>query len=37
MKRFFINPLTNKDFVKNDPITCVRYYEHRMNCFRKLL
>jgi hypothetical protein len=23
-----------KDFVKNDPITFVRYYEHRMNSFQ---
>jgi hypothetical protein len=26
-----------KDFVKNDLVTCVRYYEHRMNSFQKLL
>ncbi len=25
-----------KDLVKNDSITCVRYYEHRINCFQKL-
>jgi len=26
-----------KDFVKGDPITCVHYYEHKMNSFQKIL
>jgi hypothetical protein len=26
-----------KEFIKNDPITCTCYYEHKMNSFRKLI
>ncbi len=29
--------LNDGDLVKNDPITCVQYYEHRINSFHKLL
>jgi hypothetical protein len=37
VKITFNHPLINRDFVRNDPITCVQYYEHRRNCFYKLL
>jgi hypothetical protein len=31
------NSLINRDFIKNNHITCVWYYGHRMNNFCKLL
>jgi hypothetical protein len=37
-----INEINNnipniEELIKNDPITCARYYEHRMNALQKLL
>jgi hypothetical protein len=29
--------LSIKELVRNDPITCARYYEHKMNSFRKFI
>jgi hypothetical protein len=29
--------LTDRDFIRNVPITCLHYYEHKTNCFCKLL
>jgi hypothetical protein len=29
--------LSIKKLVRNDPITCARYYEHKMNHFNKLI
>jgi hypothetical protein len=26
-----------KELIRNDPVTCTCYYEHRMNSFRKLI
>jgi hypothetical protein len=36
VKTIFNNLLMDKYFVRNDLITCVQYYEHKMNCFCKL-
>ncbi len=31
------DPLSIKELIKNDPITCACYYEHRMNSFHTLI
>jgi hypothetical protein len=36
VKTIFNDPLTNRNFIKTDHITCVWYYKHWMNCFHKL-
>jgi hypothetical protein len=36
-KMIFNDLLIDIDFIRNDPITCLRYYEHKTNCSCKLL